>query len=72
MAPSASARKLPPGQKKETSVDKKKRIANNRKAKQIAQSYIIPALIAILLAVVVTFFYLYGFGGVAKKIPAKK
>lgn len=67
-----SAKKTAPGQKKETGVDKKRRIANNRKAKQVAQSYIIPGLALLLLGLVALFFYLYGFGGIAKKLTQAK
>lgn len=71
MSPRVSARKAAPGHKKETGVDKKRRIANNRRAKHVAQCYVIPGVVLLLLALVAAFFYMYGFGGIAKKLHGK-
>jgi hypothetical protein len=71
MPSKVSVRKVP-GQKKETAADKRRRIASNKKAKEIAFNYIIPGIILILLGVAALFFYLYGFGGIQKKLLQTK
>ena len=55
------------GLRKETAVEKKRRVMANKQAKQLAQNCILPALAAIVLVIAFTFFYLYGFGGSSKK-----
>lgn len=59
-----------PAEKKERSQDRRRRLERDRKAKEAAIKYILPAILAGLALVVIVFFWKYGFGGVRAKVTA--
>ena len=63
----AKVSKRTPSVKKERSQDRRLRLERDRKAKEAAQKYVVPALLALLALVVALFFWNYGFGGVRTK-----
>ncbi len=52
------------GAKRERSGMRKVRISNSRRARETTKRVVIPAMLAVMAAIVVVFFYKYGFGGV--------
>jgi hypothetical protein len=53
-----------PREKKERSQDRRRRQERDRKAREAAQRFIVPALLVLLALAVALFFWKYGFGGV--------
>ena len=54
--------------KREHAPEKRRRVAANRKAKQDAVKYVVPALLVLFLAIAAFFLYKFGFG---KQIAAR-
>lgn len=61
---STRALKNNPAEKKEHSQDRRRRLDRDRRAKDAAQRFVIPTILAGLALFVIIFFWKYGFGGV--------
>lgn len=59
-----------PAEKKERSQDRRRRLERDRKAREAAIKYILPAILMGLALIVIAFFWKYGFGGVRSKATA--
>lgn len=59
-----------PAEKKERSQDRKRRLERDRKARETAMKYVLPAILMVLALIVIAFFWKYGFGGVRSKVTS--